>query len=84
MLICVVENVCYVYEIMSQTFKFKSNMSIEEIKNQEKPSVWVQFQITEKEYADIQRAKANSENPRGLNKDFYRALILKAITLTPL
>lgn len=46
---------------------------------EEIPQVWIQFKITQKEYADIQRAKANSDQPMQLNKDFYRELLLSAV-----
>lgn len=42
--------------------------------------VTIQFKITLEEYAEIQRAKANSPNPRISNADFYREKLLKSIT----
>ena len=45
----------------------------------EKQLVTIQFKISTAEYADLQRAKANSGNPTQPSNKFYRNQLLKSI-----
>jgi hypothetical protein len=47
--------------------------------NHEKQLVTIQFKISTDEYADLQRAKANSGNPTQASSKFYRDQLLKSI-----
>lgn len=54
-------------------------MSQKQDKAQEKPHIWIQFQVTQQEYADIQRLKAMGPDPMQMNRDFYRDLLNEGI-----
>lgn len=46
---------------------------------EKKPTTWIQFQVSDLEYHEIQRIKAVSGKSKISNKDFYHELFLKGM-----
>jgi hypothetical protein len=56
-------------------------MSKNSLEEEKKTGAWIQFKVSDSEYNDIQRIKAENGKSRTPNKDYYRELLIKGLKL---